>query len=117
MPPMQIEAQARSGVILAFRPRAPDVAFRPVPCAPGWVPEELGMVRAVLLAVAMAAGLCGVTLVPWGVGASAPTQARRQARTGRPSADHSGRPDRVIGRVACSAQARQRRAVPGPVLT
>jgi hypothetical protein len=58
----QIEAQAPSGTVLAFRPRAPDAPLRPTPPAPGWVPDELGLLRAVLLAAAMTAGLSGLAI-------------------------------------------------------
>jgi hypothetical protein len=66
----QIEARAPSGTVLAFRPRAP---ARPAPPAPGWVPDELGMARAVLLAVVMTVALCGMAFALWA--ASAPGSA------------------------------------------
>ena len=58
----QIEAQVPSGTVLTFRPRAPARPLRPTPAlpAPGWVPDELGMARAVLLAVVMTVALCGL---------------------------------------------------------
>ena len=57
----QIEAQAPSGTILAFRPcRLP--APSPTSRAPGWVPDELGLFRAVLLATAVAAMMAGGAL-------------------------------------------------------
>lgn len=56
----QIEAQAPSGTVLAFRPRAPTCPLRLTPSAGGWVPDELGMARAVLLAVVMTVALCGL---------------------------------------------------------
>ena len=76
MPSTQIEAQARSGVVLAFRPRAPEAAPRPAASAPGWVPNELGMVRAVLLALAVAAGPCGAALALRGAGPPRPVPGR-----------------------------------------
>lgn len=56
----QIEAQVPSGTVLAFRPRAPARPLRPTLPAPGWVPDELGVARAVLLAVVMTVALCGL---------------------------------------------------------
>lgn len=61
MSPMQIEAQAPSGTILAFRPcMLPPPS--PTSPAPGWVPDELGLFRAVLLATAVAAMMAGGAL-------------------------------------------------------
>ena len=89
MSPTEIEAQAPSGTVLAFRPRplaSPprSIPSSPAPPAPGWVPDELGMVRAVLLAGAMTAGLCGLALAPWTLAASGPGAASRAAAIAAP---------------------------------
>ena len=77
----QIEAQAPSGTVLAFRPRAPARPLRPtpIPPAPGWVPDELGMARAVLLAVAVTMALCGLAFALWVAFAPGSTAAARAA--------------------------------------
>lgn len=75
----QIEAQVPSGTVLAFRPRAPARPLRPTPPAPGWVPDELGMVRAVLLAVAVTMALCGVAFALWAASAPASISAPASA--------------------------------------
>ena len=75
----QIEAQVPSGTVLAFRPRAPARPLRPTPPAPGWVPGELGMARAVLLAAAVTMVLCGLAFALWAASAAGSTSARASA--------------------------------------
>lgn len=71
----RVEAQAPSGTVLAFRPRAP---ARPTLPAPGWVPGELGMARAVLLA-AMTVALSGLAFALRAASASGSASAPRAA--------------------------------------
>ncbi len=79
MSSIQIEAQAPSGTVLAFRPRAPARPLRPTPPAPGWAPGELGMARAVLLAAAMTVALCGLAFALWAASTPGSASARRAA--------------------------------------